>query len=105
MKFKCKHILLSHIEAEPSTSTRTAYQAFLEAERIHGLIEDGKIKFEDAAYENSACASGQLGGDLGWLDEFVVDIAFSEAVKKIPIGQIGLPFYSNAGVHIVWRTG
>jgi len=105
MKIKCKHILLSHMEAEPFTNLQTAYQALLEAERLQALIEDGDARFEDIAYEHSACASGQSGGDLGWINEFEVDQAFSQAVKKIKIGEMGPPFYSSAGVHIVWRTG
>jgi len=105
VKFKCKHILLSHREAEPATHDRTPYMAWIEATILHGLIEDGKEKFEDIAYKNSACASGQHGGDLGWMHELDVVVEFSEAVKRIKIGQLGLPFYSPCGVHIVWRTG
>jgi len=105
VRFRCKHILLSHREADPATHDRTPYMAWMEAERLHGMIEDGKKKFEDVAYENSACASGQNGGDLGWMNEFDVVPEFSEAVKRIKIGELGLPFYSPSGVHIVWRTG
>ena len=106
MKYKCSHILLSHIDAEASNNTRSLGEAFAEAERLIKEIKQGKISFQDCASKNSHCASGpRNGGDLGWKNDFEMPPDFERAVKSIPIGDIGEPFVTDFGVHIVLRTG
>jgi len=106
MNLKCKHILLSHKDAENSSHDRPLGVAVKEAERIIKELKTGNISFQDAAGQFSACASGpRQGGDLGWFDEHKMHPDFSEAVKVIGIDTIGPPIISPWGVHIVLRTG
>jgi len=106
MKMRCSHILLSHIDAEPGSHLREPEQALWDAEDLKKEIEKGNISFQDAAEKNSGCASGpRNGGDLGWFEEWEMPPDFINQVKNIPIGSIGLPFFSESGVHLVLRTG
>lgn len=106
MKFRCKHILLSHKDAENSSHDRPLGEAFAEAERLIKKLRSGEIKFEEAAAMHSACASGpRNGGDLGWQDETHYHVDFANAVKVIGTDTIGPPVISPWGVHVVLRTG
>ena len=106
MKFKCKHILLSHKDAENSSHDRPLGTAMEDAEDLIKKLRLGEIKFDDTARQHSACLSGpKLGGELGWQEEEHFHPDFSNAVKVIPIDQIGPPIISPWGVHVVWRTG
>ena len=106
MKLKCKHILLSYDKAENSTHERPLGVAVEDAEQIIRDIKAGKISFTDAAGKNSSFASGpRHGGDLGWFPEEKMHPDFSNAVKVIPIDDIGPPVITPWGVHIVLRTG
>ena len=106
MKLKCKHILLSYDKAENSTHERPLGVAVEDAERLIKDIKAGTISFTDAAGKNSSCASGpRHGGDLGWFPEEKMHPDFSNAVKVIPIDDIGPPVITPWGVHIVLRTG
>jgi parvulin-like peptidyl-prolyl isomerase len=70
LKFKCKHILLSHKDAENSTHDRPLGDAMRTAEELIVDLKKGDITWEEAAREHSACASGpRQGGDLGWNEE------------------------------------
>ena len=89
MKFKCKHILLSHKDAENSTHERPLGAAMTEAETLIKEIKSGQISWTDAAGKYSACASGpRHGGDLGWQQEehFHPDFAkgFANVVLPLP---------------------
>ena len=106
MKFKCKHILLSHKDAENSSHERPLGAAMTEAETLIKEIKSGQISWTDAAGKYSACASGpRHGGDLGWQQEEHFHPDFANAVKVIPMYTIGPPIVSPWGVHIVVRTG
>ena len=106
MKFKCKHILLSHKDAENSTHDRPLGVAMKTAEELIVDLKRGTITWEEAAREHSACASGpRHGGDLGWNEEEHFHPDFSNAVKVIGIDTIGPPVITPWGVHIILRTG
>ena len=82
MKFKCKHILLSHKDAENSSHERPLGAAMTEAETLIKEIKSGQISWTDAAGKYSACASGpRHGGDLGWQQEEHFHPDFANAVK------------------------
>ena len=49
MKFKCKHILLSHKDAENSSHERPLGAAMTEAETLIKEIKSGQISWTDAA--------------------------------------------------------
>jgi len=106
MKFKCKHILLSHDKAENSSHERPLGVAVEDAERLILELKKGEISWDEAAAKHSSCASGpRHGGDLGWQDEEHFHPDFSNAVKVIGIDTIGPPVISPWGVHIILRTG
>jgi len=107
MKFRCSHILLSHVDAEAASHPRSFEEAYDEALRITKEIKKGKISFTEAAAKNSHCASGpRHGGDLGWKEEFDLPFEFVNAVKHIPIGDLcEFPIVTSSGVHIILRTG
>ena len=106
MKFRCKHILLSHKDAENSSHERPLGAAMTEAETLIKELKSGEISWTDAAGKYSACASGpRHGGDLGWQEEEHFHPDFANAVKVIPMDTIGPPVISPWGVHIVLRTG
>ena len=69
-------------------------------------IKSSKISFPDAAGKHSSCASGpRHGGELGWFEEEKMHPDFSNAVKVIPVDDIGPPVITPWGVHIVYRQG
>lgn len=107
MKYKCSHILLSHVDAVAASHPRSFDEAYQEAMRIMNDIKKGNISFIDAAGKNSHCASGpRNGGDLGWFEDWQMPYEFVNAVKMIPIGDMcEFPIVTDAGVHIVLRTG
>jgi len=106
LKLKCKHILLSHKDAENSSHERPLGAAMKDAEDLIIKLKRGEISFADAAAQNSACASGpRHGGDLDWFEEEKMHPDFSNAVKVIGIDNIGPPVISPWGVHIILRTG
>lgn len=106
MKLRCKHILLSHKDAENSSHDRPLGVAMKEAETLITQLKKGEVSFAEAAAKNSACASGpRNGGDLGWFEEEKMHPDFSNAVKVIGVDTIGPPVISPWGVHIILRTG
>ena len=102
---KASHILLSHRDAKPSTHSRGIAVAMTQAQDLVEDIRNGKISFDQAARENSACPSKDRGGDLGWFEEEKMHPDFSNAVKVIPVDDIGPPVITPWGVHIVYRQG
>lgn len=106
MKLRAKHILLSYDKAEMSTHTRPLGVAMQDAAKIIKDIESGKITWNEAAYQNSACPSGKASyGDLGWFEEEDMVPEFSQAVKVTGIDCLAPPCISPFGVHIIVRTG
>jgi|TARA_B110000967_G_scaffold192426_1_gene219056 parvulin-like peptidyl-prolyl isomerase len=106
MKLKCKHILLSYDKAENSSHERPLGVAVADAEQLIKDIKTSKISFPDAAGKHSSCASGpRHGGELGWFEEGTMHPDFANAVKVIPIDDIGPPVITPWGVHIVLRQG
>ena len=81
-------------------------RGFLFNEQLIKDIKSSKISFTEAAAKHSACASGpRHGGELGWFNEEKMHPDFSEAVKVIPVDDIGPPVITPWGVHIVYRQG
>lgn len=105
MKMRASHILLSHKDANPPTHSRGIAMAMSQAQDMVEEIRNGKISFEQAARENSACPSKDKGGDLGWFEEETMAFEFSNACKTIAKDDVGPPCISPFGVHIILRTG
>lgn len=98
-QFQASHIL---IRADEDTS---AAQAKAEADTLHARIAGG-ADFAALAREKSDDPSSKArGGDLGWFtqDQFGPD--FGNEVAALPDGGVSAPFRTQAGWHIVKRTG
>jgi len=98
-QFQASHIL---IRIDENTS---AEQAQAEAATLHARIVGG-ADFAELAREHSEDPSSQAkGGDLGWFtqDEFGPD--FGGQVAALADGEVSAPFRTQAGWHIVKRTG
>ncbi|KGM56655.1 molecular chaperone SurA [Lysobacter arseniciresistens ZS79] len=85
--------------------TISAEQAKAEADTLHARIVGG-ADFAELAREHSDDPSSQAsGGDLGWFtrDQFGPD--FGAQVAALADGGVSAPFRTQAGWHIVKRTG
>lgn len=98
-QLKASHIL---IRVDGDTS---AAEAKAEADTLHARIVGG-ADFAELAREHSDDPSSQArGGDLGWFtqDQFGPD--FGGQVAALADGAVSGPFRTQAGWHIVRRTG
>ena len=98
-QFQASHIL---IRVDENTS---AEQAKAEADTLRARIVGG-ADFAELAREHSEDPSSQArGGDLGWFtqDQFGPD--FGGQVAALADGEVSAPFRTQAGWHIVKRTG
>ncbi|MGV8941628.1 MAG: peptidylprolyl isomerase [Lysobacter sp.] len=98
-QYQASHIL---IRVEDET---TAAMAKAKADTLHARLAGG-ADFAALASENSEDPSSKArGGDLGWFaqDQFGPD--FGSQVAGLSDGSISAPFRTQAGWHIVKRTG
>ncbi len=69
-------------------------------------IIDGKANFEDLAKAHSADPGSALrGGELGWNDPEIYVPAFKNALRDLEDDEIGEPFRSVHGWHLVQMIG
>lgn len=61
-------------------------------------------KFEELAKENSACPSGQRGGDLGEFPRGQMVKEFDEAVFNLPVNKVSAPVKTQYGYHLIMTT-
>jgi peptidyl-prolyl cis-trans isomerase C len=72
---------------------------------IRDEIEGGRQTFVDAAKTFSQAASAEQGGDVGWFPfRGKMPEEFSRAAFALKPGEIGQPFRSRFGVHLVTVT-
>lgn len=64
-------------------------------------IEANKADFAKLAREHSQDASGQEGGDLGWVSPGMFVPEFEEVMNKLQPGQLADPTVSRFGVHLI----
>lgn len=107
-KVRCSHILLSYDEAINSTHSRGLFFAVFEAKEIIKELKNGRISWEKAVKEHSACEhSWYRDGDLGWFD--LNDGVTPELYNACLIHEVGdlldEPIQSPYGLHIIHRTG
>ena len=107
-KVRCSHILLSFDTALNSTHSRGIYFAVFEAKEIIKELKNGRISWEKAVKEHSACEhSWYRDGDLGWFD--LNDGVTPELYNACLIHEVGdlldEPIESSYGMHIIHRTG
>ena len=74
------------------------------AESVLKQLQDGSLKFEDAAKEYSVDSSGATGGDVGWdkISGFVTE--YQEALDGLEKDQMSGLVESQYGYHIILCT-
>lgn len=89
--------------AFPKTPDATAVEKLKQqAAQLRQQIEDGKLKFEDAATQHSSAPSKTKGGDLGWLPRHgSLPEPLAAAAFALEAGQVSQPVVTRFGVHLV----
>lgn len=98
-EYRANHIL---IEVNELITARAAMEKI---RALHDRIEAGE-DFATLARENSDDpSSANLGGDMGWFGPDAFGERFQAMVMGLEDGEVSEPFQSQAGWHIVQRTG
>jgi peptidyl-prolyl cis-trans isomerase SurA len=90
-----RHILL---RPAANLTEAQARQRLVEYKR---RITAGQADFAQLAKEFSQDASARTGGDLGWSSPGMFVPEFEEVLNSLQPGQVGDPFVSRFGVHLV----
>ncbi|MBA6389499.1 peptidylprolyl isomerase SurA [Colwellia sp. BRX10-3] len=99
-----EEVKASHILIEPSIILSEAKAK----ELLQGFIDQlnaGEADFAELAKKHSDGPTSVRGGDLGWADPGKYDPAFSEALARLDIDEVGKPFRTSFGWHIAKLTG
>ncbi|MDX1549064.1 MAG: peptidylprolyl isomerase [Lysobacter spongiicola] len=98
-QYQASHIL---IRVDDTTS---ADEAKARADTLHARLQGGADFAALAAEHSQDPSSSARGGDLGWFtrDQFGPD--FGGQVAALSDGEVSAPFRTQAGWHIVRRTG
>ncbi|HLU38036.1 MAG TPA: peptidylprolyl isomerase [Planctomycetota bacterium] len=65
----------------------------------------GGADFAEIASKLSDCPSKTKGGDLGFMGRKTMDVHFAKAAFSLKDGEVGGPFQSSFGYHLIKRTG
>ena len=98
-QFQASHIL---IRVDENSS---AAQAKAKADTLHARLVGGADFAKLAKEESQDPSSQSRGGDLGWFTQDEFGPEFGAEVAKLADGAISAPFRTQAGWHIVERTG
>ena len=98
---QASHIL---IKVDQDADETAKAEAKAKLEDIRKQIEEGKVTFEAAATEHSACPSSQRGGDLGTFSHGQMVPAFEEAAFSQEVNAVGPVIETPFGYHIVKVT-
>jgi peptidyl-prolyl cis-trans isomerase SurA len=71
------------------------------AEKLAGEIRKGR-PFSQAAREFSEAPGAATGGDIGWIEEGVLDSALGTAVAALQPGQLSDPIRTDKGYHLMF---
>lgn len=86
-----------------STASVTSEAALKELAEWETRIREGKISFEDAAFQRSDCGSFQRGGDLGVFGPGQMMKPFEDAVRALKVGEMSGPVQTDSGYHLIKR--
>src|SRR5213079_1106428 len=95
------HVRFVAVPRTPSPADSAAARA--RVARVRGELARG-AKFEDVARrESSDSASGQRGGDLGWIKKHDTGFVepFMQAVRTLRPGQLSAPVATQFGYHLI----
>ncbi|MFT5137635.1 MAG: peptidyl-prolyl cis-trans isomerase SurA [Arenicella sp.] len=90
-----RHILIS------STTDVAKSQAAKKLTKIRQRIVSGEDFSGLARIYSDDSVSAATGGSLGWVSPGEMVPSFEETFKKLPIGEISQPVYTQYGVHII----
>jgi peptidyl-prolyl cis-trans isomerase SurA len=96
---RARHILL-----RPGPD-RTESQALAELADFKRRVDTGQADFVTLAREHSQDSSADKGGDLDWLNPGSVVAEFEAVLNRLAPGQLGEPFVSRFGVHLLQVLG
>ncbi len=88
-----------------STKGRTMEQAKARAESTRKRLLAGESRESLAQTLSDDTSAQENKGDLGALDLVKLDPRFAEAVKKLKVGEVSLPFETNFGFHVTKLLG
>ena len=84
------------------SSSKAQAEAKRTIESIRNSIETEGVDFAQAAKEFSEDPSKESGGDLGWLNlDDIQEQAFSDAARKLEVGDVSPPVMTAFGYHII----
>lgn len=98
------NIASNNAAAASSESEALAKIQALKAELAATPAEQVAAKFEELAKANSACPSGQRGGDLGEFTHGMMVKEFDEVAFALPVGQVSDPVKTDFGYHLIMVT-
>ncbi len=98
---------VSHVLLRPDGPADDAvFKALREqAQTIHGQLQSGQLKFDEAVTRYSAGPSRQRGGDLGYVPlTGVMAPAFTRAAYGLKPDEISEPVTTTFGIHLIKVT-
>ena len=98
---QASHILISCDPNDPEDVLNAARKKLTE---LADQIRSGKIKFAEAAMQNSSCPSKARGGDLGPFTFERMVVPFSQAAFSMKADQISGVVQSPFGLHLIQVT-
>lgn len=76
----------------------------LKLQHLRDLLIQGQAFDVLAKTHSQDIVSAQLGGDLGWVSNDMLTPEFSDAIDKLPIGEVSRPFRTSDGWHLAKIT-
>ena len=75
-----------------------------QAEKVLQILENGELKFAQAAEKYSICPSKERGGELGYFKRGMMVKEFEEAAFQLPLNEISPLVKTQYGYHIMIVT-
>lgn len=92
------HIL---VQVPPNADATTEQGARDKAAELAKRIRDGEDFAEVAAAESDDVGSRNDGGELGWIEQGMLDAGFEQALFALAEGEISEPVRSSEGWHVI----
>ncbi|ROR31999.1 SurA N-terminal domain-containing protein [Inmirania thermothiophila] len=93
-----RHILVA-VPPDADEATEAAARSRIEA--VRARIEAGEDFAEVAKEASEDPGSAPQGGDLGWIQQGIMDPAFEKAAFALPSGKVSEPVRSAFGWHLI----
>ena len=97
-RWRARHVFMATLDKDSAT-------VGAEIGRVAAALSAGQLTFEEAVEEHSQDPrSKQAGGDLGFFSARRMPADFIAAVGSQQVGEVGAPFETNLGWHLVEVT-